>query len=223
VNWNAVRKADTKDVFEAIRCGGLADVKSRDIKRILEMVWEENQSRSKALKSGSSDGPTGSMDEGDEEKEVEVEKADEEVLSLDHLHLLSSEEAFDKLIQYPGIGPKTASCVLLFCLQRPSFAVDTHVFRLCKWLGWVPDAGDPAGLPPGAKGRFAGPTRESTYAHCDVRIPDELKYPLHKLLIKHGRTCPRCRAITGEKSEGWEKGCVIEHLVKRKGGRKGAR
>jgi hypothetical protein len=26
----------------------------------------------------------------------------------------------------------------LFCLQRPCFAVDTHIFRLCRWLGWIP-------------------------------------------------------------------------------------
>ena len=52
-------------------------------------------------------------------------------------------------------------------------------------------------------------------------MPDNLKYPLHQLLIKHGKTCPRCRAITGESSEGWEKGCPIDHLVQRSGARKG--
>lgn len=218
VNWNKVRLADTKEVFEAIKSGGLADVKSKDIKKILQMVWEENRERRAALVS-SANAP-GSANEDAEEKSTEVAKADENVLSLDHLHLLSNDEAFNALVKYPGIGPKTASCVLLFCLQRPSFAVDTHVFRLSQWLGWVPPSGDPAGLAPGAKGKFAGPTRNSTYAHLEVRIPDDLKYPLHQLFIKHGKTCPRCRAITGENSEGWEKGCVIDHLVKRSGGRK---
>lgn len=218
VNWNAVRLADTKDIFEAIKCGGLADVKSKDIKKILQMVWEENQERRKDLKSSSP--PLESQNEASEEKDVEIARAEKDVLSLDHLHHLSSENAFNALTKYPGIGPKTASCVLLFCLQRPSFAVDTHVFRLCKWLGWVPPPGDPAGLAPGAKGPFAGPTRNSTYAHCDVRIPDRLKYPLHKLLIMHGRKCPRCRAITGVGSEGWDQGCVLDHLVKRTGGKK---
>ncbi|KAH7392735.1 base excision DNA repair protein [Pyrenochaeta sp. MPI-SDFR-AT-0127] len=220
VDWNKVRQADTKDIFEAIKSGGLADVKSKDIKKILQMVWEENQARREALLSSSGKAP-GSTSEATEEKHDEVEKAEQDVVSLDHLHLLSNDDAFNALTKYPGIGPKTASCVLLFCLQRPSFAVDTHVFRLCKWLGWVPPPGDPAGLAPGAKGTFAGPTRNSTYAHCEVRIPDDLKYPLHYLFIKHGKTCPRCRAITGENSEGWEKGCVIDHLVQRSGGRKG--
>ncbi|KAJ4319649.1 hypothetical protein N0V94_003791 [Neodidymelliopsis sp. IMI 364377] len=220
VDWNAVRKADVKEIFEAIKSGGLADVKSKDIKKILQMVWEENQARRDALKSESTTAP-GEDNEETKEKDAEMQKADEDIVSLDHLHLLSNDDAFAHLTSYPGIGPKTASCVLLFCLQRPSFAVDTHVFRLCKWLNWVPPAGDERGLAPGAKGTFAGPTRNSTYAHCEVRVPDHLKYPLHQLLIKHGKSCPRCRAITGESSEGWDKGCPIDHLVQRSGGRKG--
>lgn len=220
VDWNKVRLADTKEVFEAIKSGGLADVKSKDIKKILQMVWEENQARRQEL--ASSGQASGSAKETTAQKTAEIEKADENVLSLDHLHTLSNDDAFNAMTKYPGIGPKTASCVLLFCLQRPSFAVDTHVFRLCSWLGWVPPPGDPAGLPPGGKGKFAGPNRNSTYAHCEVRVPDKLKYPLHQLLIKHGKTCPRCRAITGENSEGWDKGCVIDHLVKRTGVRKGS-
>ena len=220
VDWNAVRQADVKEIFEAIKSGGLADVKSKDIKKILQMVWEENQARRDALKSSFMTAP-GEVDEATEEKDAEKQKADEDIISLDHLHRLSNDDAFAHLTSYPGIGPKTASCVLLFCLQRPSFAVDTHVFRLCKWLNWVPPPGDERGLAPGAKGIFAGPTRNSTYAHCEVRVPDHLKYPLHQLLIKHGKSCPRCRAITGESSEGWKKGCPIEHLVQRSGGRKG--
>ncbi|KAG9185754.1 amidophosphoribosyltransferase [Alternaria panax] len=219
VDWNKVRQADQKEIFEAIKSGGLADVKSKDIKKILQMVWEENQARRDELMSSSDKAP-GETDEAEGERHAEVEKADQNIVSLDHLHLLSNDDAFNALTKYPGIGPKTASCVLLFCLQRPSFAVDTHVFRLCSWLGWVPPPGDDRGLPPGKKGTFAGPTRNSTYAHCEVRVPDHLKYPLHQLLIKHGKSCPRCRAITGESSEGWNEGCPIDHLVQRTGGRK---
>jgi endonuclease III len=219
VDWNKVRLADQKEVFEAIKSGGLADVKSKDIKKILQMVWEENQERRKALQSSTSQA-AGESNEPAAEKQTEVEKASQDVVSLDHLHLLSTDDAFTHLTRYPGIGPKTASCVLLFCLQRPSFAVDTHVFRLCKWLNWVPPAGDPVGLAPNAKGPFTGPTRNSTYAHCEVRVPDDLKYPLHQLLIRHGKSCPRCRAITGEGSARWDEGCPIEHLVQRTGVRK---
>ncbi len=208
VNWDAVRQADVKDVFEAIKSGGLAANKSKNIKAILDIVYQENMARRNALveaKEGdSASGPPGAENETAEEKDIEIARADEHVLSLDHLHALSSDDALNALIKYPGIGPKTASCVLLFCMQRPSFAVDTHVFRICRWLNWIP----------------ANATRNSAYSHCEVRVPDPLKYPLHQLLIRHGKTCPRCRAATGTGSEGWEKGCPIDHLVTRTGKRK---
>lgn len=213
VDWNAVRIAPIKEVFEAMKSGGLATTKSKYIKEILNMVYEENLARKAAhLKSeenlGAS-GPVGADHESKAQKEVEIALTDENVLSLDWIHALDKEEAMLELIKYPGIGPKTAACVVLFCLQRPCFAVDTHIFRICKWLGWLPSSD----------------TRKVTeimaFSHLEVRIPDHLKYALHQLLIRHGKTCPRCRAITGEKSEGWEKGCVIDHLVKRTGKRKG--
>ncbi|EKG18022.1 hypothetical protein MPH_04712 [Macrophomina phaseolina MS6] len=208
VNWDAVRVADTKEVFEAIKSGGLADVKSKDIKKILQMVYEENQARHDALTKDSATTPAGAENESVGERKLEVARAEANVLSLDYLHSLSSnDEIMAHLLRYPGIGVKTASCVLLFCFQRPSFAVDTHVFRLAKWLNWVPSD--------------KNVTRDSTYAHLDVRIPDDLKYALHQLLIRHGKACPRCRAITGTSSEGWEKGCPIDHLVKRTGAKKG--
>ncbi|MCJ1364561.1 hypothetical protein MMC16_003673 [Acarospora aff. strigata] len=210
VDWDKVRRADIKEVFEAIKSGGLAATKSKRIKEILDMVYKENQSRRNALvdarQNKEAPGPKGAENEAEEQKDAEIKRADAHVLSLDHLHILSSDDALNTLIKYPGIGPKTASCVLLFCMQRPSFAVDTHVFRLCKWLNWVPP--DKA-------------TRNTTYSHCEVRVPDSLKYPLHQLLIRHGKTCPRCRAATGEGGGDWDKGCPIEHLVKRTGKRKG--
>ncbi|KAF1977664.1 DNA glycosylase [Bimuria novae-zelandiae CBS 107.79] len=227
VDWNKVRLADTRDVFEAIKSGGLADNKSKYMKRILQMVWEENQALY-VKHTGPSVSINGNARETveEEEKEAAIEKAENDVLSLDHYHSLSAEEAFSRLVKFPGIGAKTASCVILFCLQRPSFAVDTHVFRLCQWLGWVPPPGHPALLTPGKKGRsgkLAKPGRDTTFAHCEVRIPDHLKYPLHQLFIRHGKTCPRCRANTGETYKDWERGCVIDHLVNRTGVRKGVK
>uniref|UniRef100_L2G2X1 Base excision dna repair protein n=1 Tax=Colletotrichum fructicola (strain Nara gc5) TaxID=1213859 RepID=L2G2X1_COLFN len=92
--------------------------------------------------------------------------------SLDHLFSASNEDAMQELISFQGVGPKTASCVLLFCLQRESFAVDTHVWRITGLLGWRPKSA----------------SRDETHAHLDVRIPDEDKYGLHILLVKHGKT-----------------------------------
>ncbi|KAK4508304.1 hypothetical protein PRZ48_002042 [Zasmidium cellare] len=210
VDWDAVRTAPQKDVFKAIERGGLAQIKSKDIQAILQMAYEENQERKNAF--SNDEGPAGAENEPETEKNEEIAKAKKNIISLDHLHLLSTDEAINKMLTFPGIGPKTASCVALFCLQRPSFAVDTHVFRLCQYLGWVPKT---------TKKGQAKVNRETTYSHCDVRIPDEFKYPLHQLLIKHGKVCPRCRAATGQSSANWEEGCPIEHLVKRHGAKKG--
>jgi len=211
VDWDAVRQAPQKEVFKAIERGGLADRKSKDIQAILQMAYDENQERKTALTANGS-AAEGAETEGQQEKQQEVEKAEQNIISLDHLHLLDTNAAIEKMLTFPGIGPKTASCVALFCLQRPSFAVDTHVFRLCQYLGWVPKT---------AKKGQPKVDRNTTYSHCDVRIPDEFKYPLHQLLIKHGKMCPRCRAITGQSSAVWEEGCPIEHLVKRHGSKKG--
>ncbi|TQV95585.1 hypothetical protein V2A60_000768 [Cordyceps javanica] len=98
--------------------------------------------------------------------------------SLDHMFRASDADAMEELLAFPGVGPKTASCVLLFCLQRPSFAVDTHVYRLTGTMGWRP----------------LEATREQAQAHLDAKVPDDLKYPLHVLLIAHGRTCDACNA-----------------------------
>ncbi|KIW09407.1 hypothetical protein, variant 1 [Verruconis gallopava] len=200
VDWNAVRLAPQSRLKAAIEKGGLANIKSGDIKRILDMVYEENQKRRTDLLS-SITGASGENLETKLGKENEIAITEDDLLSLDHLHLLPQEEAFKKLISYPGIGAKTASCVLLFCLQRPSFAVDTHIWRLCCWLGWVPK----------------NASRDQTFSHCEVRIPDELKYPLHYLLIKHGKQCSKCQAKInkGKQNPNLGDNCVIEHLVER--------
>ena len=57
---------------------------------------------------------------------------------LEHLATASTETIKQDLSRFPGCGPKTISCVLLFNLQSPDFAVDTHVFRHTSAAGWVP-------------------------------------------------------------------------------------
>ena len=98
--------------------------------------------------------------------------------SLNHLFSASDDDAMRELIAFRGVGPKTASCVLLFCLGRQSFAVDTHVHRITGLLGWRPPAA----------------SRDEAYAHLNARVPDEDKYGLHVLLISHGRACEECKA-----------------------------
>ena len=310
VDWNAVRLSPQPDLEDAIRGGGMAPTKSKAIKRILDMVYEENQ-QLKAELAGSVESKQDVKMEDDEatldtkavsdeeskgkdastrtdknsdlavyasednsniinepassKQELTTEIKDESdrvsdhaqgtitkdegkplfndppktplevlqqsfdasavktreavmsrlakdilttdspILTLDYIHAMDEQSAFNKLLSYPGIGVKTAACTLLFCMQRPLFAVDTHVYRICKYLGWVPQ----------------NASRDTTFAHCDVRCPDELKYGLHQLLIKHGKVCGKCRAVTGESSKGWEEECVLEELVTRTGKKKG--
>jgi endonuclease III len=209
VDWNKVRESDVLDIEKAIKKGGLAKTKSVSIKKILEMVYEQNLTRSDAFIKEKQDGVVpivvGAEKMTQGQKDMEIDVANKRILSLDFMHGLTADEAMMEFVKYPGIGVKTASCVILFCLQRPSFAVDTHVWRFCKWLKWVPE----------------GATRDQTFSHCEVRIPNEMKYSLHQLFIRHGKTCGRCRAITGEGSEGWDSTvCPLEHLVERTGKRK---
>ncbi|KAK8135051.1 DNA glycosylase [Apiospora sp. TS-2023a] len=103
--------------------------------------------------------------------------------SLDHLFEKSDEDAMAEMLGFQGVGPKTASCVLLFCMRRESFAVDTHVYRLTGLLGWLPQKG----------GKIAC-NREQAQAHLDARVPAEDKYGLHVLLIRHGKDCAECKA-----------------------------
>ena len=97
--------------------------------------------------------------------------------SLDHLFDMSDEEAMQELMRFKGMGPKSASVVMTWCLKRNSFTVDTHIYRIAGLWHWRPDKA----------------TREKTQAHLDARIPNDLKYDLHFLLLQHGRTCPACR------------------------------
>ncbi|OGO62813.1 MAG: hypothetical protein A2029_03835 [Chloroflexi bacterium RBG_19FT_COMBO_47_9] len=60
-------------------------------------------------------------------------------LDLSFLNDLSDQEAWDWLIQYNGVGPKTASIVLLFSLGKAAFPVDTHIQRVTGRIGLRPD------------------------------------------------------------------------------------
>ncbi|KAH7176493.1 DNA glycosylase [Dactylonectria macrodidyma] len=206
VDWDKVRLAPVEDIVKSIKHGGLAKTKGRDIKAILDIVHQENMARRDAFieekKTGKTAEVIGAKDKTQGQKDLEILKAEQGLLSLDHIHGMHPDEAMQALIKFPGIGVKTASCVILFCLQQPSFAVDTHVHRLAGWLKW---------MPPKA-------TRDQTFSHLEVRIPNDLKYGLHKLFVQHGRSCLRCRANTTEGTEEWYRvECPIETFVDRTG------
>ena len=224
VDWTAIRLATVDDVFQAIQTGGLAKNKSKNMKAILDMVYLENKERCKAHAKVIEDDDPSAAPEGADPKnhaqmKGEIDLFEQDILTLDYYHLLSKDDALMAMQKYPGIGVKTAACVALFCMQKPCFAVDTHVFRLCRYLGWVPPKDEKV-----AHGEMKRPevNEVNTFKHCEVRIPENLRYGLHQLFWDHGNHCGRCRAITGETSEGWaDANCPIEHLVKRYGEKKG--
>jgi endonuclease III len=105
---------------------------------------------------------------------------DDDLLSLADAPL---SEAREQLVALPGVGRKTAACVLLFSFGRPDVPVDTHVYRVGGRLGLWP-AKAPLELAHDELARLCGDD-------------GEFAYETHVLLIRHGRrTCvaraPRC-------------------------------
>jgi endonuclease-3 len=92
--------------------------------------------------------------------------------SLAFLDAMRAEDAKAWLTDIKGVGPKTASVVLNFHFGKPTMAVDTHVERVSKRFGLVPE----------------GASNERAHEVLNELVPDELTYSLHVLLIRHGRT-----------------------------------
>jgi endonuclease-3 len=101
---------------------------------------------------------------------------------LDWLAHADRDRAIDFLTSLPGVGRKTAACVLIFSFDRPEIPVDTHVYRVGGRLGLFR-----------AKASF-----EEAHDEMLAITPAEDAYELHINLIRHGRTVcrprPRCGA-----------------------------
>jgi endonuclease III len=97
-------------------------------------------------------------------------------LDLGWMREASDDEVTEYLTSLPGVGPKTAACVLAFSLDRPALPVDTHVHRVATRLGFLPP-GTPAGR-----------------AHILMAelVPSRLRVSMHVGLIRLGRA--QCRA-----------------------------
>jgi endonuclease-3 len=149
-SWDAVLEAPTEALADAIRAGGIADVKARRIQDILREI-----------------------------------RAREGKLELERLNELSDDDIDAYLCSLPGVGHKTASCVLLFSLGRAAFPIDTHVHRIAQRVGLI------------------GPRATPEAAHLVLapRVPRDIRYRFHMGLIRHGRTIcrprmPRCSECT---------------------------
>jgi endonuclease-3 len=102
-------------------------------------------------------------------------------LSLERLAQASVEQGRAELTALPGVGRKTAACVLLFAYGKRDVPVDTHVSRVGTRLGL---------LPAGA------PFEELHDAMLDL-TPRGQELELHVNLLRHGRRtcharCPKC-------------------------------
>lgn len=139
--WVEVLQAPGEAVAQAIRVGGLANMKAPRIQHILQKLHDERGS-----------------------------------LELDFLDALPLAEARAYLKALPGVGPKTAACVLLFSLHKPALPVDTHVHRIARRLELVPPK---AGA-------------ERTNVLLEALLAPALYYPFHLNVIRHGRTL--CKA-----------------------------
>jgi endonuclease III len=154
--WEEVRDAPLDEVADAIRPGGLAPQKAPRIQQALREI-------------------TARPIPGD--KAADGERRD---LDLSWLENAPREPALDFLTSLPGVGRKTAACVLLFSFGRPEIPVDTHVHRVGGRLGLFP----------------ANASLERAHDEMLAITDPEDAYELHINLIRHGRALcrprPRC-------------------------------
>jgi endonuclease-3 len=102
-------------------------------------------------------------------------------LDLCFLEDLTVEKGLEWLKSLKGVGDKTANCVLLFALGKAALPVDTHIFRVSKRLGLIPDKC----------------TLQDAHRILIKIVPLDQLYSFHVLMIEHGRrVCgalrPRC-------------------------------
>lgn len=98
-------------------------------------------------------------------------------LDLSFLKTAPLEEAKQFLASFKGVGPKTVACTLLFACNRAVFPIDTHIFRIARRLGLIPEKC----------------SDEEAHRLMDEIIPRERYYEVHINLIRHGRKICRPR------------------------------
>jgi len=91
-------------------------------------------------------------------------------LNLQYIKKMNDDEILTELTSMKGIGVKTASCVLLFSLNRNVCPVDTHVHRTLNRLGIVKTN-----------------TPDKTFEQLMMNFPDGIAHQFHTNLIKLGR------------------------------------
>lgn len=108
------------------------------------------------------------------------------------------EGAGNDLLELPGVGPKTADCVLLFAGEFNVLPVDTHVDRVSKRLGLAGLGENPEGvkekveslLPAGERGNAHILLIELGREYCKVRNPECGDCPVLELCLQIGVNSP---------------------------------
>ncbi len=165
--WDEALAARPRAIAAAIRPGGLGEIKSRRIKRILREIEEDR----------------GGLD-------------------LGFLRRWRAGKAGEYLRGLPGVGPKTAACVVLFSLGKAAFPVDTHVLRVSKRLGVLP----PSTTMEQAHEVYGALLDSGEGARWDRKAMLEL----HLGLVRHGREVCHPRRPECE-------GCALSELCPRIG------
>ena len=98
-------------------------------------------------------------------------RAERGTLDLDVLRTWPMEEGRRYLVGLHGVGAKTAACVLLFACGHPAFPVDTHIHRIARRLGWIPEK---AGA-------------EAAHTLLEPLIPEKRRFNAHVNFITLGR------------------------------------
>jgi endonuclease-3 len=165
-DWRAVRDAPVAEVEEAIRPGGISKVKSVRIQAILNAITDNPAVTDNPAADGAESSAPGAAE-----------------LSLDWLAHVPIERARDYLVALPGVGRKTAACVLLFAYGLRDVPVDTHVSRVGMRLGLL----------------RTGASFEELHDQMLALTPPGQELELHVNLLRHGRrTCharsPACEA-----------------------------
>ncbi|MCF8242350.1 MAG: endonuclease III [Melioribacteraceae bacterium] len=91
-------------------------------------------------------------------------------LNLNHITKMEENEAISELINYKGVGVKTASCVLLFSMGRNVCPVDTHVHRTVNRIGIVNEK-----------------SPDKTFFALNKNFPQMIAHSFHTNLIRLGR------------------------------------
>jgi endonuclease III len=141
--------AEPKEIEQAIESGGRQETKSEFIYEILQKLNSDSDSEF-----GPEFGPPATLAPLRAKKTQECEKA---------------------LRSLPGVGPKTARCVMMYSLGRDVFPVDTHCWRICCRLGWATE-----------KKKGEGPS-DREMDELQDRIPEKFRFSLHVAMVSLGR------------------------------------